>query len=233
MATKPTVSLSRWADTVSANVTNPPSGSRDTGFVYGDPADEGVMNALLKQLYLWALYLNDGALTGDHTMSGTLGVTGLITATSGITAAAGQHVTVSGTGDFKHGDRVLVIPGAAGVGANVTYSATNGGVTSTAGTTIIFSVPLRQGDMVTSVTFSRSGDGAVDFTAIDFVISNTNSDTNVSLGSTTVTDVGALADTTINLTDTTIAADESAFMVFTVNAANAVIRNVRVTYNRP
>lgn len=36
-------------------------------------------------------------------VGGTLGVTGLITATAGVTAAANQHVTVSGTGRLKHG----------------------------------------------------------------------------------------------------------------------------------
>lgn len=48
--------------------------------------------------------------TGAVTMASTLGVTGLITATAGATAAANQHVTVSGTGVFKHGTRTLSIP---------------------------------------------------------------------------------------------------------------------------
>jgi hypothetical protein len=160
--------------------------------------------------------------------------TGLITASAGVTCAANQHVTVSGTGEVKHGDRVLTIPGCAGVAtAGVAYSTTHGGISSTAGTTIHYAIPLKQGDRVTSVTFALSGDGSVDFTAIDFILSNTSTDVNSSLGSTVVNNIGSLADTTINLTDTTIAANESVFMYFTVNATAAVIRNIRVTYSRP
>lgn len=45
--------------------------------------------------------------TGAVTMASTLGVTGLVTATAGVTAAANQHLTVSGTGRLKHGSREL------------------------------------------------------------------------------------------------------------------------------
>lgn len=48
---------------------------------------------------------NAVALSASLTVGTTLGVTGLITATAGVTAAANQHVTVSGTGRFKHGTR--------------------------------------------------------------------------------------------------------------------------------
>lgn len=64
MTTKPTVALSRWADTGAANVVDPPSGARDTGFVAGDPADEGHVNALINQAYLWHLYVDDAVFTG-------------------------------------------------------------------------------------------------------------------------------------------------------------------------
>lgn len=42
-------------------------------------------------------------VTAAATVGTTLGVTGLITATAGLTAGANTHVTVSGTGLFKHG----------------------------------------------------------------------------------------------------------------------------------
>lgn len=63
-----------------------------------------------------ATTLASSAVTGNETVGGTLGVTGLITATAGVTAAANQHVTVSGTGKFKHGTKtvpVIVQPNAA------------------------------------------------------------------------------------------------------------------------
>jgi hypothetical protein len=55
-------------------------------------------------------------VTGNETVGGTLDVTGLITASAGATAAANQHVTVSGAGKFKHGTTtvpVIVQPNAA------------------------------------------------------------------------------------------------------------------------
>ncbi len=52
-------------------------------------------------------------VTGAATLGSTLGVTGLITATAGVTAAANQHLTVSGTGIVKHGSRTIYVPGAA------------------------------------------------------------------------------------------------------------------------
>jgi hypothetical protein len=48
-------------------------------------------------------------VTGAATVGSTLEVTGLITATAGVTAAANQHVTVSGTGRLKHGNIEIVI----------------------------------------------------------------------------------------------------------------------------
>ncbi len=50
-------------------------------------------------------------VTGATTLSSTLGVTGLITASNGVTLAANKHVTISGSGQYKHGDRTMVIPG--------------------------------------------------------------------------------------------------------------------------
>lgn len=76
MATKPTIALARFADQFGADVEDPPGGLRDTGFVYDTPAEQGFVNALFLQLYLWALYLNDGALTGNHSITGDLEVTG-------------------------------------------------------------------------------------------------------------------------------------------------------------
>lgn len=79
------------------------------------------------------------------TMSSTLGVTGLITATAGATAAANQHVTISGTGRFKHGTYTLSVPWTAFVqiasGTAVAYSTAIGspGIT---GATFIVEAPV-------------------------------------------------------------------------------------------
>lgn len=98
MATKPNIALARFADTGSANVTDPPSGSRDTGFVAGDPADEGVMNALLLQHYRWAQFIDSmfGTvwLLGPDGSQGTAGTLVLDDVTwQSVTSGGEQFVT--------------------------------------------------------------------------------------------------------------------------------------------
>jgi hypothetical protein len=74
-----------------------------------------------------------GALgvTGDTVLGGTTTATGLITANGGVTCGNNDHVTVAGTGQYKHGDRTLIIPGLAfqppTETADISRSATAGG----------------------------------------------------------------------------------------------------------
>ncbi len=56
-------------------------------------------------------------VAGAATVAGTLGVTGAVTV-GGLTAAVNQHVTVSGSGTFKHGDTTLQLPASAGIPVN-------------------------------------------------------------------------------------------------------------------
>lgn len=49
-------------------------------------------------------------LSNNATVGGTLGVTGATTLTGGATVGANQHVTVSGTGSYKHGIVTLNVP---------------------------------------------------------------------------------------------------------------------------
>lgn len=56
---KPDVTLTRWADGGGATVTPPLSGHRDSGFVAGDPVDEGIYNALMLEYYEWFSWISD------------------------------------------------------------------------------------------------------------------------------------------------------------------------------
>ncbi len=95
MAAKPNIALSRWASTGGAELLTPSSGLRDTGFESGTLAEPGYVNELLNRAYAWFQYLNDGVLTGDHTVNGALHVTG----TSAFDGASvfGANVTISPT----------------------------------------------------------------------------------------------------------------------------------------
>jgi hypothetical protein len=95
MATKPTIALARFADQVGSDVVAPSGGLRDTGFVAGTAAVQSFVNELFKQHYFWDLYLNDGALVGNHTIAGTLGVSSALTVTAGglVVSAGGAAIT--------------------------------------------------------------------------------------------------------------------------------------------
>src|SRR5262245_27351826 len=134
---KPT-DLARWAQTTggveTSNLTVASSEQQDTGWTHGQKPPSGYFNWWMNRVHKWIKYLDGGAfsgassfdstlaitgnttvggtlgITGNTTVGGTLGVTGLITATAGLTAGSNQHVTVSGTGQFKHGTVTESIP---------------------------------------------------------------------------------------------------------------------------
>lgn len=60
-----------------------------------------------------AAAVNAGAVAAS-----TVTASGLITANAGVTAGANQHVTVSGTGVFKHGTKTLSLHGVAFIGVS-------------------------------------------------------------------------------------------------------------------
>ena len=163
---------------------------------------------------------------------------GVLTATN--TMASNQSITLSGTGEVKHGDRVKVIMGCSGScigGSGILTYGSAGDLGSTGATTFTFPLELLQGDRIKSVTFARQGDGAVDVTGalVETVAAASGSSvSDISSGGITITNVGAAwADSTIDCTDTTLTAGLAAVLVIVVNAANFRINNIRVTYDRP
>lgn len=170
-------------------------------------------------------------------MGSTLGVTGLITATAGLTCAANQSITVSGTGDVKHGDRVLSTSALMG---NVDGNA--GWVASSAGSMVaglnagVLYIPLtlRVGDRIKSVSYLITGNTTSDLGVNVIVLSSSMGQT--SIGSSTHTNIPIPPWTTgtINVTDTTLGTNESAFISFSPDAGGgAQVASILVTYDRP
>lgn len=166
-------------------------------------------------------------------LSSVLGVAGLITADGGLTAGANQHVTVSGTGEFKHGDLVRVVSPLAGQGSGFTLTAGVGYVASSGANTWFMSIPLDQGERLTAVSYSVYGDSAADVTVN--IYHYTKAAVATLLGSATVLNEGpAWAHYTIaGLAATTITDGAHIVAEFTVTAANLRIGPVRATYTRP
>lgn len=137
----------------------------------------------------------------------------------------------------KHGEQVLSLSGTAANSSTNTavyYSSVTGAITTTGSADIVFSLPLKQGDRVTGVTFAMFGDGAVDITQADVRLV-TAAGVSSSLGGSGVQNnvAAAWADVSINVLDTTLGAGESIFIVISANAANLSINNLRITYSRP
>jgi hypothetical protein len=153
---KPLV-LPRWA-TISGAVT-PTISRMDNGWLGGERPAAQYMNWLGRTTYDWLAYLNAGAFEGASSFDSTLAVAGLVTANAGLTVGANQHVTVSGTGDVKHGAREIVIPGSAfiPVGTNSVTAPSYSGTAWTFGApptdTINAPVELRVGDRILSIVW--------------------------------------------------------------------------------
>lgn len=124
MATKPSF-IPAWCTTGTRAAPTPPE--QASGWSSGDRPSAQQLNWLVGLLGDWSAYLSDGALAGNHTITGTLGVSGLTTLNGGgnvptgrtLTAASGGTLAVAsgGTldlaGNYKHGDREVNIAASA------------------------------------------------------------------------------------------------------------------------
>lgn len=91
---KPTV-LPRWAN-VGGSVVTPSSGKMDIGWLGGEKPPAQYLNWLGLNTYTWLAWVDTLINSSDQW-------------TKGVVADANLHVQVSGTGQFKHGDRTLVL----------------------------------------------------------------------------------------------------------------------------
>lgn len=159
------------------------------------------------------------------------------TGVEAITMASNANVTLSGTGDLKHGDRVLVVSAYQGVVSNSAntpiYGVTPASVSYIGGNAFHFALPLTTGDRIKSVSISRIGDGAADITSMQ-VFTTSAAGVDTSIGSTSEANPSAAWGTlTLDVTDTTLASGESVSLVVVTNATALLLGNVRVTYDRP
>jgi hypothetical protein len=167
------------------------------------------------------------ALAASHTITLPLAApagTELVSMTSAGVVAA----------DGKHGDRILCLSGAAAAAVTgVSFTTNPGEATSTASTNIVLPIPLREGDRIKSITVARFGDGAVDLQFDAFKVTPAGASTNIG-GPVAVTNAAAAwSDSTIDVTDTTIASGLVVYLNMFANATGARFNNIRVTYDRP
>lgn len=90
---KPTIEDTRWAVTIlgveSTEQSDPDGDLKDGGYQSDDIPDPRDWNWWHRRAHKWFQYLNVGALEGNHTINGTLGVAGAITAGAGSSSIGG------------------------------------------------------------------------------------------------------------------------------------------------
>lgn len=169
-----------------------------------------------------------GVTSFSSTVVSATTFTGLITASSGLTAAANQPVTVSGTGAFKHGTQTIQIPANAfqvtsgssyRIGAGGAFEGSNAG-----GTALSASAPilLEQGRRITAIRayISDSASGPTKLVLSFQRESSTGTQTN--LGSTSAS-AGTGANQTLTLSGltTTVATLNSYIVSITTSTGTA------------
>lgn len=172
------------------------------------------------------------AIPFDVNFDNGITVTDVIVATGGVTCAANQHLTISGTGELKHGDRVLSINAFGGSTDSWIASSSGGYLVSNSAGYMVKSIPLLEGDRIKDVTFYVYGNASADVTATVYSLSNAQVST--SIGSTVATNPPAAWNPVgIIVTDTTIVLGGSAVIEFVANANGIRVATIRVTYDHP
>lgn len=175
---------------------------------------------------LWALTTGQT----ETVWNGLVTLAGLITANAGVTCAANQHVMVSGTGEFKHGDKPLVIPASAAAapsGSGATLA--TGGfrwLAANLGDKVSYPISLPVGKRILSVdiAFTRAG-GTLTF---DLRKASVPAGVVASISSTTVSSGTSSTTATLSPVNYDVVATEQYQLEFTAGATNDDVRAVVV-----
>jgi hypothetical protein len=229
MAAKPTDTT----DWTGGTAIEPSAGKKAVGFLAGERPAAEHLQWLLERHEAWLRYLEDGAFAGPHTFGSTVGVTGLITATAGLTAAANQHITVSGTGEIKHGDRVKTV-GLSNAYYSGSVSWDDGNVEAAASAAGFLSVeiPFEVGDRVKTATARAHGNAATTVTVAIEVLDGSGSAAQVTNGGQVLS--AAYQTTTPTASSgVTLTANHSVRAVITFSAGGSAAQSVAVVFDHP
>ncbi len=175
-----------------------------------------------------------GALTTNAISATTVTASGVITAQAGLTCSANQSVTLSGTGDLKHGSRTLYQSATGGVPISGTYSPVEssnaiGWLLETTSKVVFLPIyGLRDGDSVVSFTVTGSSVAEPTFAiysqtqGVSTVRAHTSANTIVTNGFTTLT-----------LNAAYVLAADHLWIKVTSGAGSFEIRQIATVYTHP
>lgn len=227
---KPTI-LGRWANS-GGDVKAPISGKADIGFVNRERPPAQILNYLLNAAYQWHAWLD-----GFFTSGGDFAV------------PVGKNITVSGAGEFKHGELVLVLSSAAaqryeGGAQQWTYFdsiaglAAQWGTPSGADADIVFPLNLKVGDRIKQIKAWIQDDNTAGHTVAMSLHKSVASDMiagGSQIGATqTSAHDGTVQALTLSGLTTTVTAGNAYEAVLRAGAAGTQrVMSLEVTYDRP
>ncbi len=214
MSAKPST-LPEW-NTGGTNRTAPSPTRKVLGWLLGERPAGGYFNHLAYWTFKWLEYLKDGALSGNHSITGDLNVTGALT----------------GTGILKHGDRVksaCVIDGL--YNGALSWNTSNAYAASSAAGEVWKSVPFTVGDRIKTATATVYGNSSVIATVELLIVKADGTTVFAVVGSTPA---AAWSQTTAGVAiNYTLAAGDAVYVHVAFDATGGRVKNVSVTYDRP
>jgi hypothetical protein len=150
-----------------------------------------------------------------------------------VTMTANKSITLSGTGDVKHGARTMQLSTVGAVlMSGVAARNNDGSVTSTASATLGWELPFRTGDRITSLTINGFGDGVIDPL---ITLRRTTAGTTTDYAAASLTNAPASSvDTTITPgAPSELGADDNLWLQLVCNAGSFTVSRIRVVYDRP
>lgn len=173
---------------------------------------------------------NTRALSVDSLAVSTISASGLISAAAGLTAAVDTHVTVSGTGKFKHGAKYKTINLNRMSDVDFSYTTGNQSVASSASAAASFDLPLEEGQHVSSISmyWNPAGTGS----KIMRVYSIDESGTITEIASRTFTS-SSTSDYAITGADFTVEAQKAYYLYVEAGDSGDVLYFARVVYDQP
>lgn len=172
-----------------------------------------------------------GVMTFSNTVVKAVTMTELTTFSAGATAAADQHFTVSGTGEYKHGTKRRPVSPNTGNGSGFTMG--DGKITSSGACTFWVPLTLEVGERITALAYTIDGDGVATFTVSVDVYSSAGAKTTIGSASGTTPNATVTTFAIAGLTATTLANNEQVVVKYTFNAANGVLYATDPSFTRP
>lgn len=134
----------------------------------------------------------------------------------------------------QHGDREFSTAAVAACVIEAAWVPNSGGWLQSAGIgRAWYTPPLRPGDRLKTLTFSRYGDGVTDFAAVQVYRLTAAGIATILMGVFVDNPPAAWADTVIDVPDSTLLTGEAFFVEFVASGSNLRIGTIRGIYDRP